>query len=58
MRWAGHAAYIAGTGEIYRILVGNREGKDHLEVPGIDGKIILIWISESGMWGYGMDQGG
>jgi len=28
----------------YRILVGKPEGKDHLEEPGVDGRIILIWI--------------
>jgi hypothetical protein len=25
----------------YRILVGRREGRNHLEDPGIDGKIVL-----------------
>jgi len=38
---------IARTEEIrdaYNILVGKPEGKNHLEDPGIDGKIILEWI--------------
>jgi hypothetical protein len=30
---------------IYRILVRKPEGKMSLEDPGIDGKIILEWIS-------------
>jgi len=29
---------------VYRVLVGEPEGKDHLGDPDIDGKIILIWI--------------
>jgi len=29
---------------VYRILVGKPEGKNHLEDPGIDGRIILRWI--------------
>jgi hypothetical protein len=28
----------------YRVLVGNPEGKNHLEYPDIDGRIILRWI--------------
>jgi hypothetical protein len=29
---------------VYRVLVGKPEGKNHLEDPGIDGRIILRWI--------------
>jgi len=29
---------------VYRFLVGKSEGKNHLEDPGIDGRIILRWI--------------
>ena len=28
----------------YRVLVGKPEGKNHLEDPGLDGRIILRWI--------------
>jgi len=28
----------------YRVLVGKLEGRDHLEDPGIDGRITLRWI--------------
>jgi hypothetical protein len=28
----------------YRILVGRPEGRNHLEDPGVHGRIILIWI--------------
>jgi hypothetical protein len=29
---------------VYRVLVGKPEGKDHLEHPGVDGRVILRWI--------------
>jgi hypothetical protein len=31
---------------VYRVLVGNLAGGDHLAVLGTDGKIILRWIFE------------
>jgi hypothetical protein len=37
----------------YRILVGRPEGRNHLEDPGIDGRIILKWIFRK--WDGGMD---
>jgi hypothetical protein len=30
---------------VYRILVGNPEGKNCLGDPGVDGRVILRWIS-------------
>ena len=29
----------------YKVLVGKSDGKSHLEDPGIDGRLILKWIS-------------
>jgi hypothetical protein len=55
MRWAGHVARMGDGRGACRILVGRpeREG-DHLEDPGVDGRIILkIAVQEVG-WG-GMD---
>jgi len=43
----GRGGYVACTGErrgVYRVLVGKPEERDHLEDPGIDGRIILRWI--------------
>jgi hypothetical protein len=33
---------------MYRILVGKPEGKNHLEDRGVDGRMVLEWIS--GIW--------
>jgi hypothetical protein len=43
MRWAEHVACIVERRDEYRILVGNLRERDHLEDPGIDGRIILRW---------------
>jgi hypothetical protein len=37
----------------YRVLVGRPEGRNHLEDPGVDGRIILKWIFkkwDGGTW--------
>jgi hypothetical protein len=39
----------------YRVLVGRPEGRNQLEDPGVDGRIILKWIFKSGMRGNGLD---
>jgi len=41
MRWAGHTARIGERRGVYRVLMGNPEGKNHLREPGVDGRIIL-----------------
>jgi hypothetical protein len=37
---------------VYRVLVGNPEGKDHLEDPSVDGRKTLRWIFSkwNGAW--------
>ena len=52
-RWAGHVARTGESKGVYRVLVGKSEGRDHLEDPGINGRIILRWIFRKldvGMW--------
>ena len=44
MRWSGHVARMGERRDIYRVLVGKPEGKNHLGDPGVDGRIILRWI--------------
>jgi hypothetical protein len=39
MRWAGHMACMGEERNIYRVLVGKPEGKDHLKDQGIDGRM-------------------
>jgi len=44
MRWAGHVARMWERRGVYRVFVGKPVGKDHLEDPGVDGRIILRWV--------------
>ena len=41
MRWVGHVALMRERRGVYRVLVENLRVRDHLEVPGIEGIIIL-----------------
>ena len=53
MRWAGHVARMGEERVVYRVLVGKRRERDHLGDLGVDGWIILGWISrrwDVGMW--------
>jgi hypothetical protein len=55
MRWAGHVARMGKGRGAYRILVGRPEGRRPLEVPGVDGRIILKWIFKKWDGGHGLD---
>ena len=53
MRWAGHVARMGEERGVYRVLVGKPEGKRPWGDLGLDGCIILGWISrrwDVGMW--------
>jgi hypothetical protein len=45
MRLAGHVARMGERRGVCRVLLGNPEGKNHLQDPEINGRIILRWIS-------------
>jgi len=45
MRWTGHVARMGEERGVYRVLVGKPEGKSHWGDLGVDGCIILGWIS-------------
>ena len=40
----GHVARMGERRGVCRVLVGKSKGKNHLEDPGVDGRIILKWI--------------
>ena len=44
MRWAWHVARMGERRGEYRVSVGNLRERDHLEDPGVNGRIILRWI--------------
>jgi len=53
MRWAGHVARMGEERGVYRVLVGKPEGRNHWGDRGVDGCIILGWISrrcDVGIW--------
>jgi hypothetical protein len=44
IRLVGHVARMGERRGVFMVLVGKPEERDHLENPGIDGRIILRWI--------------
>ena len=52
-RWAGHVACMGEERGVYRVLMGNRWEENHWGDLGVDGWIILGWISsrwDVGIW--------
>ena len=52
MRWVGHVAHMGEERGVYRVLVGKPAGRNHWGDLGVDGWIILGWISRR--WGVGV----
>jgi hypothetical protein len=40
---------------VYKVLVGKPKERDHLEDPGIDGRILLRWIFRKWDGRHGLD---
>ena len=55
MRWAGHVAHMGEERGCIGSWCGNRRERDHWGDLGVDGWIILGWISRS--WGVGIWTG-
>jgi hypothetical protein len=43
MRWAGHVARMGEGRNVYRVLVGKPEGRNHLKDQGVDGRMGSRW---------------
>jgi len=43
-RWTGHAARVGAADVNTHFWWGDQREGDHLEDPGVDGRIILKWI--------------
>ena len=53
MRWAGHVERMGEEKGVYKVLLGKPEEGDHWGDLGVDGWIIIGWISrrwEVGIW--------
>ena len=55
IKWAGHVVRMGERRGVYRVLVGRPVGKNHLEDPVVDGRIILRWIFRN--WSVGVWTG-
>jgi hypothetical protein len=58
MRWAGHVARMGEGRNVYRVLVGKPEGKDHLEDQDVDGRMGSKWTLGRLAGGWGVDSPG
>jgi hypothetical protein len=50
-RWAGHVARMGEGRNVYRVLVGKSEGKNHLKDQGVDGRMGSKWTLGSSVGG-------
>jgi hypothetical protein len=51
--WTEHVACMGERRGLYTVLVRDQRERDHLEDPGVDGRIILRWIFRKwdvGVW--------
>ena len=55
MKWAEHVERMGERRGVYKVLVGNLRERDHLEDPGVDGRIMLRWMFRK--WDVGARTG-
>jgi hypothetical protein len=58
MRWEGHVERMGRRETCIGFWWGNVAERDHWGHPGVDGRIILVWMFRKWMWGYGLDWAG
>jgi hypothetical protein len=58
MRWAGHVARMGEGRNVYRVLVGNSEGKRPLEIPRRRWEDGIKMDLREIVWGCGVDSPG
>jgi len=58
MGWAGHVARMGERRGVYRILVGEREGKRPFGRPRCRWEELLRWIFRRWIVGYGLNRAG
>ena len=54
-KWAEHVIRMGEKRDVYRVLLGNLRERDHLEDPGVDGRIILRWSFMKWNGGHELD---
>ena len=57
MRWTEHVTPMVERRGVYRVSVRKPE-RDHLEKPGVNGRITLSWIFMKWDVRYGLDRAG
>jgi hypothetical protein len=55
LKWKERVVCMGNRRGACRVLVGKPEGKNHLEDPGLDGRIVLKWIFSKWNGGHGLD---
>jgi len=55
MKWVGHVACKGERSGAYRVLVDGKRERELLEVPGVDGRVILSWFFRKWDGGHGLD---
>jgi hypothetical protein len=45
MRWVGYVERMGEQRKLYKVLVGKRESRNHLEDRRVDGRMVLDWIT-------------